>query len=177
MARKDDLASSIGRFLKKHETVVGACRAAPRGGVVTSALLAGAGATIGYTLATFVGEGGLAAAIGGGAGAAAGVVISSMVSSWRMRKKLGMRAAVVTMALTQRRLLMFRQSWLNNRVADLVGDFPLDSITSLVVGKARLFAPAPMTITLTDGDSMEFESAKIERPDLFAEAFEQATGG
>ncbi|MCJ7725125.1 MAG: hypothetical protein MUP76_01865 [Acidimicrobiia bacterium] len=177
MANTDDLAASIGRYLKKNEQVIGASRAAPRNGVRITSALAGIGAAAGYILSTFIGEGALAAAIGGGLGAAVGVSIATVVAYFRMRKILGIRAAVVTLALTPRRLLMFRQSWFANRVAELVREDPIEDITSIVVGKAKLISPHPVTIALGDGSALEFEAPKIEHPDLLAQAFRDTTGG
>ena len=177
MANTDDLAASIGRYLKKNEKVIGATRAAPRNGVRITSGLAGVGAAAGYLLSTFIGEGALAAAIGGGLGAAVGVSIATVVAYFRMRKILGIRAAVVTLALTNRRLLMFRQSWFANRVAELVREFPIEDITSIVVGKAGLISPYPVTVALDNGTAMEFEAPKIERPGLLADAFRETTGG
>jgi len=177
VARKNDLASSIGRYLKKNEKVIGASRATPRRSVVTTALLAGIGAAGGYILSAFIGDGGLAAALGGGAGALAGIVIAAWVAYFRMRRNMGIRASVVTMALTSGRLLLFRQSWLSNRATELTMEISLGSITSIVVGRSRFLTPHPLTVTLSNEAVMKFESAKIEEPERLAQAFLEATGG
>ena len=176
MARKTDVTASIGRYLKKNEKVIGASRATPRGSAVTTAVLAGAGAAAGYTISTIIAEGALSAALGGGVGVIAGITIASVVAYFRMRKHILARATVITLVLTPRRLLLFRQSWFANRVAELIREIPIESITSIVVGKARMVSPHPVTITLADESVMEFEAAKVERPGLLADAFRESTG-
>ncbi|MCB2224579.1 MAG: hypothetical protein KQH83_10470 [Actinobacteria bacterium] len=177
MARRDDLANSVARYLRTSEHVLAGARATRRNGVLWTSLLGGGGAAMGYLVSTFVSEGILAAAIGGGAGAAVGVVISSILSSFVMRRSHGIRAAVVLMVLTDKRLLMFGQSWLNNRAVSLAREIDLGSITSIVVGDLRLFTAHPVTIALTEGTAIELESAKVERPHDLAEAFRRAVGG
>ena len=176
MARIDTLAETISRFLRKSETLLATSRATARGGVLTTAVGAGVGAAIGYTVSTFFGDGALYAAIGGGVGGGLGVLIGSIVSSMRMRKHMSIRAATVTLALTDRRVLIFRQTWLSNRAVDLVGEIPIESITSIEVGRSRLITPHPVTITLDDETVLAFEAAKVEKPDLLAKAFESAPG-
>jgi len=176
VARIDTLAEIISRFLRKNETLVATSRATARGGVLTSAVMAGAGVAIGYTVSTFFGDGALYAAIGGGAGGGLGVLVGSIVSSMRMRKRMSIRAATVTLALTEKRLLIFRQTWLSNRAADLVGEIPIGSITSIEVGPSRFITPHPITITLDDKTVLAFEAAKVEKPELLAKAFHSATG-
>jgi hypothetical protein len=176
VARSDDLAQSIGRYLKKSEQVIGGCRAAPRGSSTRTALMAGAGAAAGYIISTVFAEGSVAAAFGGGIGALAGVAISSLVARLLMGRRIGIPAAVVTLALTPRRLLIFRQSWFANRVAELIREIPVDAVTSITVGAARWISPHPVTIGLADETSLALEAAKVEEPALLAEAFGKTTG-
>jgi hypothetical protein len=145
--------------------------------VVWTALFGGGGAAVGYVAADLVGDGALAAAIGGGAGAVAGVLPSSAISSLRMRRSIGIPAAAVLLVLTGRRLLVFRQSWLDNRALRLVREMGLGEITSIVVGEARLIVPHPVTITPVGAPPIELDAAKVEQPQLIAAAFRQATGG
>ena len=169
-------AAAIGRYLRKSEELLAVIRATPRGGAMASALMAGAGAATGYLISTSIGEGAMAAAIGGGIGGASGVILASIVSYIRMNSKYGIRAAVVTVALTPKRLLLFRQSWLANRAAELVADYPIENITSVVVEPARLISPHPLTISFDNGETARFESAKVEKPYQLAEAY-QGLGG
>jgi len=176
MAPRNDLTASVGRFLKKNEQVIGACRATPLKSAMVTALLSGLGAAAGYLIAELTAGSTLATALGVGLGILAGIMVASVVAFFRMRKHIDARATVITMVLTPRRLLLFRQSWFANRVAELIREVPIESITSIVVGKARLVSPHPLTITLADESVMEFEAAKIESPGLLAEAFGKTTG-
>jgi hypothetical protein len=177
VARTNTLTQAISRFLRGSETLVATSRATARGGVMTSAVMAGAGAAIGYTVSTFIGDGAIAAAIGGGVGGGLGVLVGSVISSMRMRKRMSIRAATVTLALTDKRLLIFRQSWLSNRATDLVGEIPIGTIASIEVGRARLITPHPITITLEDGTVLAFEAAKVEKPGRLEEGFRSTPGG
>ena len=144
--------------------------------LLTGAVLAGSGAAIGYLISTVLGDGALYAAIGGGIGAAVGIIIGSMVSYSRMRRSMSIRAATVTLALTEKRLLIFRQSWFANRAADLLREIPTGSITSIEVGPSRFISPHPITIALDNETVLNLEAAKIEKPELLAEAFQSDHG-
>jgi hypothetical protein len=171
-----DRSGVMSRYLKRGEQVVDTVRVTSRGTVMMSALLAGAGAAAGYMASTVLATGPLAAAVGAGAGAGVGMLIGSMLANLRTRRTTGTRGAALTIALTRQRMLFFRSAWLSNRAADLVREVPLPSVASVVVGRARLISPHPVTITLTDGRVLEFEAARIEKPEQFGAAFRKTTG-
>ncbi len=174
MARNETVAAAIGRYLRKSEKPLAAGRAAPRRSVTTTALLAGVGAAAGYTVSTFLGDDTLTAALGAAFGVVVGLMAASMVSNFRMRRAAGIRAAVVTMVLTRQRLLMFRQSWFNNRAVELVREYPLGSVDDVSVGPSKFVSPHPITIAFTDGSILRLEAAKYEEPGKLAEAFADA---
>jgi hypothetical protein len=176
MARRDDINASVGKLLRKGVTVLASARTTRRSNAMWSALFGGGGAAVGYLIADLVSGGVLAAAIGGGMGASLGVIASSAVTSIRMRRSYGIPAAVVLLVLTNRRLLMLRLSWLDNRAVRLIREMGLRDITSIVVGDARVIAPHPVTITPVGASPIELEAGKVERPQRIAEAFRRATG-
>ena len=177
MARNDTPAQAVGRFLRKSETALAASRATPRRAVVTTAVLAGVGAAAGYGISTFISDEVLAAAVGAAVGTLLALIAASIVSHIRMGRATGFRAAVVTLVLTSQRLLVFRQSWLNNRALELLQEYARKEITSIEVGPTRFISPHPVTITFTNGDSLDLEAAKYESPGRLAEVFEERGGG
>jgi hypothetical protein len=176
MARNDTPAEAVGRFLRRSEKALASSRATPRRGVLTTALLAGVGAAAGYGVSTFLSEEVLAAAIGAAAGTLVALIAASVVSNVRMRRATGFRASVVTLVLTSQRLLVFRQSWLNNRALELLREYPRKAIASIEVGPTRFISPHPVTVTLEDGGVLDLESAKYESPGRLAEVFEERGG-
>lgn len=176
MAVTEYLLSLIGTYLKDREEPIAAIRATARGTVATSALLAGAGAVGGYFAAQAMSDGVLAAAFGGGVGAATGMLLGAVIGSFRMRGAAGIRSSTVVLVLTRRRLLVFRTFAVSNKPSGLAREIPIDAIAAVEVGKAGLLAAQPVIVTLTDGSSLAFESARLERAPEFAGAFTRATG-
>ena len=55
-------------------------------------------------------------------------------------------------------------------------EIPLNQVTSIEAGAAKLIAPHPVTVTLDNGTILQLEAAKVEKPDRFVAAFRKATG-
>jgi len=176
VARLDQMSKFAAPYLKKREKVLGAIRATAKGSIASNAMLGGAGAGFGYLLGTTIADGLAGAMVGGGIGGAAGMAIGTFFARFRMKRTIGIRGSNVTVVLTQRRLLLFTRSWLTSRPSGLAAEIPLNQVTSIETGAAKLIAPHPVTIRLDNGTILQLEAAKFEKPDRFVAAFRKATG-
>jgi hypothetical protein len=144
--------------------------------VIAGAMLGGAGAGFGYLVGTSITSDMTGAILGGAIGAAAGMAISAFFSRFRMKRAIGVKGSNLTAVITRQRILVFTRTLISSQLSDLGREIPLKDVASMEVGAARLIAPHPLTITLTDGSVLELEVARIEKPDKFVAAFHKATG-
>jgi hypothetical protein len=147
----DKLQKKAAEHLNAGERLIAAVRTLPRGSTVGAA-----GGIIGAALSG-------RQASKAEADAAAG----SVAEAWPKEN-----AAV---GLTDKRLLLFNYTAMG-KPKDLIGEFPLDQLTSVELEKKKLGANA-LRFAFADGSGIEVECAKLEKTGRFVDAFKEARAG
>ena len=163
MSYEDRIAAVVDRDAQPGESFEAGLRVGPRGTMITLAVVAGIGAAIG----SFSG-GVLAAGIGGGVGAAVGYALAELLAR---RHPVANRASLA-LALTNRRVLVYLRSALNNRPTRLLASVDRASVSAVEVGPKRFLFPRHLTVVMEDGSRVALEAVPMDRPERLAEAIE-----
>lgn len=161
MARRsftDTFAKSAAGDLQPGESVLAAARGMPVGAVARVAGSAGgavAGGAIGAIIGIKMTE--KRAAEGAAQGVAAGV---------------GELPSQLSLGLTDRRLLIYRRSPVSGKTTEFFGEIPRSSIRSIDAFEgSNPLKPHRLSVTLTDGATVEFEIVRMDGAAPLAEAF------
>jgi len=171
MAHRDHVAAALR--MEPGERLLAAVRAAPRGTALMVGIAAGLGAALGYVLATSGESSVLRAAVGGGAGGGAGAALGVAIASLRARSRPPGPVAL-SVALTQRRLVVLRRSLVTNRPLGSVAEVPLAEVAGIDVSPPRPVAARRLRITFGDGSAWDLEAARPDHPEELVSALEEA---
>ena len=147
----DKLQKAAADTLRPGETVLGAIRTQPRGTVTGMAV----GGLIGSAVA---GRQAAKARAQSGEG--------SKAASWPSGR--------LAVGVTGQRLVAFNYTAMG-KPKDLQMEVPLDEITGVELGKAKI--TKAVVISFTDGSAVDLECSKLEKVDDFVSAFKTAKGG
>jgi hypothetical protein len=169
MAYADKVAARLDGELAQGEGFRDMVRVARRGATTIAAALAGAGAVVGYLVATSGSDTSfVSAALGGGIGAGVGAAAGAAVAFLRGGGSLPTRNPYLVLARTDRRMLLMERSPLTNRPAAIAAEQPLHQVKGIDLGPRRLTFPRRAKISFADGTSWDLEMMVIDKPGEFA---------
>ncbi|MGQ0825675.1 MAG: hypothetical protein ACT4OX_11745 [Actinomycetota bacterium] len=111
------------------------------------------------------------AALFGGIGGVVGGALShnATTAGTKAQAVVGLPpAAQMALAVTDHRLLVFSRSAMSGKPKDLLMSVPIDHVVGVALEPAKLVPK--LTMEFADGNAVEFEAIKLDKPEDFAAA-------